>query len=33
MKDHKSYKELMRLYGEEGKSEDVYRIWNLYKKT
>ncbi|XP_056854578.1 putative pentatricopeptide repeat-containing protein At1g28020, partial [Raphanus sativus] len=29
-----SYVELMRLYGEAGKcSEDVYRIWNLYKKT
>ncbi|KAG2315510.1 hypothetical protein Bca52824_018632 [Brassica carinata] len=28
-----SYVELMRLYGEAGKcSEDVYRIWNLYKK-
>ncbi|CAF1704051.1 unnamed protein product [Brassica napus] len=29
-----SYVELMRLYGEAGKcSEDIYRIWNLYKKT
>ncbi|KAH0911920.1 LOW QUALITY PROTEIN: hypothetical protein HID58_035241 [Brassica napus] len=24
VRDHKSYKELMRLYGEEGKSEDAY---------
>ncbi|XP_023641263.1 putative pentatricopeptide repeat-containing protein At1g28020 [Capsella rubella] len=25
--------ELMRLYGEAGEREDVYRIWDLYKKT
>ncbi|XP_019096359.1 PREDICTED: putative pentatricopeptide repeat-containing protein At1g28020 [Camelina sativa] len=28
-----SYGELMRLYGEAGEREDVYRIWVLYKKT
>ncbi|KAF8098864.1 hypothetical protein N665_0257s0074 [Sinapis alba] len=34
LKEPASYVELMRLYGEAGKcSEDVYRIWNLYKKT
>ncbi|XP_019099593.1 PREDICTED: putative pentatricopeptide repeat-containing protein At1g28020 [Camelina sativa] len=27
------YEELMRLYGEAGEREDVYRIWDLYKKT
>ena len=26
-------KELMRLYGEAGDNGDVYRMWNLYKKT
>ncbi|KAG2315507.1 hypothetical protein Bca52824_018629 [Brassica carinata] len=31
--DLASYEDLMRLYGEVGKSEDVYCIWNLYKKT
>ncbi|WZZ70224.1 hypothetical protein YC2023_081594 [Brassica napus] len=25
--------ELMSLYAEAGDSKDVYRIWNLYKKT
>ncbi|KAH0867751.1 LOW QUALITY PROTEIN: hypothetical protein HID58_074773 [Brassica napus] len=28
VKDHESYKKIMRLYSEAGKSEDVYRIWN-----
>ncbi|KAL1190558.1 putative pentatricopeptide repeat-containing protein [Cardamine amara subsp. amara] len=29
----KSYEELIRLYGEVGEREDVYRIWNLYNKS
>ncbi|CAH8323324.1 unnamed protein product [Eruca vesicaria subsp. sativa] len=34
LKESSSYEEIMRLYGEAGKSsEDVYRVWNLYKKT
>ncbi|CAF1704045.1 unnamed protein product [Brassica napus] len=33
LNDPSSYEELMRLYGEAGDSGDVYRIWNLYKKT
>ncbi|KAF2534541.1 hypothetical protein F2Q70_00029899 [Brassica cretica] len=28
LQDHESYKKIMRLYSEAGKSEDVYRIWN-----
>ncbi|CAA7054146.1 unnamed protein product [Microthlaspi erraticum] len=35
-KDRKSYEELLRLYGlygEEGYTRDVYRIWDLYKET
>ncbi|XP_019092183.1 PREDICTED: putative pentatricopeptide repeat-containing protein At1g28020 [Camelina sativa] len=33
LNDPKSYEGLMRLYGEAGEIEDVYRIWDLYKKT
>ncbi|VVA97220.1 unnamed protein product [Arabis nemorensis] len=32
-KDPESYVELMRLYGKAGTRIDVYRIWDLYKKT
>ncbi|KAL0717006.1 hypothetical protein Bca4012_066328 [Brassica carinata] len=31
--DPASYEELMKLYAKAGDSEDVYRIWNQYKKT
>ncbi|CAA7054150.1 unnamed protein product [Microthlaspi erraticum] len=33
LNDPESYEELMRLYGEVGKREDVYRIWDKYKET
>ncbi|KAL1222144.1 putative pentatricopeptide repeat-containing protein [Cardamine amara subsp. amara] len=33
LKDPKSYEGLMRLYGEAGERDDVYRIWDLYKNT
>lgn len=33
LNDPKSYERLIRLYGEAGEREDVYRIWDLYKNT
>ncbi|CAH2054067.1 unnamed protein product [Thlaspi arvense] len=33
LKDPDSCEDIMKLYGEAGKSEDVYRIWKLYKKS
>lgn len=33
MNDPKSYEGLIRLYGEAGERDDVYRIWDLYKST
>ncbi|KFK38508.1 hypothetical protein AALP_AA3G122000 [Arabis alpina] len=33
LRDPESYKELLKLYGEAGGKEDVYRIWDVYKNT
>ncbi|VVA97221.1 unnamed protein product [Arabis nemorensis] len=32
-KDPESYERLIKLYGQAGEVEDVFRIWDMYKKT